>query len=127
MKRLILCVAAVFCALTFAQAAQDEPEQLEVEVFTTGKGYERSGYFYVGAFLYRTSMTIEVLMDDYGEAAFRIYDDLGNEYESVEESLNGFERVLLTVPDIPGRYCLWISSASVTAFAYFDVGVNNLK
>ncbi len=72
-------------------------------------------------------MTIEVLMDDYGEAAFRIYDDIGNEYESVEEHLDGFKRVSLAVPDIPGRYCLRISSASVTAFAYFDVGVNNLK
>lgn len=119
MKRLILCVAAVFCALTLTQAAQDEPEQLEVEVFTTGKGYERSGYFYVEAFLYRTSMTIEVLMDDYGEAAFRIYDDLGNEYESVEEHLDGFKRVSLAVPDIPGRYCLWICSNSMMACGYF--------
>ena len=34
MKRLILCVAAVFCALTFARAAQDEPEQLEISAQT---------------------------------------------------------------------------------------------
>lgn len=119
MKKLILCVVAALCSLTLTQAAQEEPEQLEISVLTTEKGDERSGYLYVEAFLYRTSKTIEVLMDDYGEAAFRIYDDIGNEYESVEESLNGFKRVSLAVPDIPGRYCLWISSASVTAFAYF--------
>ncbi len=87
MKKIILCVTAVFCALTFTQAAQDEPEQLEIEFFTAEKEDERSGCLYVEAFLYRTSRTIEVLVDDYGEASFWIYDDIGNEYESVEEHL----------------------------------------
>lgn len=121
MKKLILCVAITFCGLTLAGAAQDEPEQLEISVLTTEKGNERSSFFYVEAFLYRASKTIEVLLDDSGDANFRIYDDQGQEYESVEERLNGFNRVRLAVPDIPGRYCLWICSNSMMACGYFRI------
>lgn len=119
MRKLLLCIAVVLCGTVLLQAAQEEPEQLEITVLTTEKENERSGSFYVEAFLYRASRTIEVLMDDSGETDFRIYDAQGQEWEFIREYISGYRRVRLVMPDNPGRYCLWISSTSAIAIAYF--------
>lgn len=119
MRKLLLCIAVVLCGTVLLQAAREEPEQLEITVLTTEKENERSGSFYVEAFLYRASRTIEVLMDDSGETDFRIYDAQGQEYCSTCEYVYETGGIRIALPDTPGYYCLWICSKSVVAYGYF--------
>ena len=124
MKTKLFMLIMSFCMFALCAHAQEqqESEKTHLEITQTEFGeHDRSGLSHVEAYLYPSLNLIEVEAYGIGDADIYVTDASGNvvNYVFLDSDLS---YATVSVPDIPGNYCLVIRSGRYYGEALFLMG-----